>query len=212
MANYTQTSNHRDFDDVIDWSEGGSLPQGDFDPLWANPFFSAANNRIDISHTVDDGEGGLIEKLRRLYQTSDGGSTNFRGSFAPHAKLVSTVEGRDDGPLTLMFDTPVAGVGARISLSPSQSFTGILRVYESTKRDAVPVAEYTVSGTGGFTPTETAPFLGAISDQANIVCAEFDTAQDCDFGFVIDSLRLLTTPTTQHSRARSTRKTRRNGR
>lgn len=212
MSSYTQTSNPQDFDDFIDWSEGGSLPQGDFDPLWANPFFSTANNRIDISHTVDDGEGNLVEKLRRLDQTSDGGSTNFRGSFAPSAKLLSTVEGRDDGPLTVTFDTAVAGVGARISVSPTQSFTGVLRVYESTKRDAVPVAEYTISGTGGFTATETAPFLGIVSDQANIVCAEFDTVEDCDFGLIIDSLRLSTTPTSGRSRARSLKRGRRNGR
>lgn len=212
MSTYSKTSNPQDFDDIVDWSEGGTLPQGVVDPSWDNPFFSAANNRIDISHTVDDGEGNLVEKLRRLDQTSDGGSTNFRGSFAPGAKLLSTVEGREDGPLTLTFDTPVSGVGARISVSPTQNFTAILRIYESTKRDAVPVAEYNVGGTGGFTPTETAPFLGAISDQTNIVCAEFDTMQDCDFGFVIDDLRLLTTPTTQGSRARMTRKTRRSDR
>lgn len=210
MASCSQTSDPQDFDDAVDWSEGGSLPQGDFDPLWANPFFSAANNRIDISHTVDDGEGHLVEKVRRLDQTSDGGGTNFRGSFVPSAKLLSTVEGRDDGPLTITFNAAVAGVGARISVSPSQNFTGVLRVYESTKRDAVPVAEYTVSGTGGFTSTETAPFLGAISDQVNIVCAEFDTVEDCDFGLVIDSLHLLTAPTSRGSRTRSTRRSRRN--
>lgn len=194
MSNYSQTSNPERFDDEVDWSKGGSLPQRDLDPLSVNPFFSTKDNRIDISHTVDDGRGNLVEKLRRLDQTSDGGSTNFRGSFAPGAKLLSTVEGRDDGPLTITFSTPVAGVGARIAVGPTQSFTAVLRLYESTKRDAVPVAQYSINGTGGFTPTETAPFLGATSDEAKIVCAEFDTMQDCDFGFVIDNLRLLRNP------------------
>lgn len=188
---YKKTSDPTQFDDAVDWSERGRLPTGDFDPNRTNPFLSDKGTRVTVSHRVEEGDGHT-QLLRRINQSRDEGDTEFPGSFAPGARLLSTVEGLNDEPLMIEFSPPVAGVGARlVGGTDGQPFTGILRVYDSTKKNADPVGESRVDGITRFSPTETAPFLGVIGDESTIVRAEFDTAQDDQWGFVIDSLRLL---------------------
>lgn len=194
MPTYTNTitpQQFKKFDDTVDWSEQGQLPAGSMISPMENPFRSTKDKEVEAIHKIET-DGNVIYRLRRVDQSADG-QTGFRGNFPSGAKLISTVEGEDDGPLTLRFGTPVAGVGSQfMGGTLDKPFTAVLRVYERSAHGAVPTHTVEVQGVAG--PGETPLFIGVISDTAAIVRAEFDTKQDDPRGFAIDSLRLLTDP------------------
>lgn len=190
-TNTTTSQEFKKFDDTVDWSEQGQLPAGSMISPMENPFLSAKGNEVEATHKIET-DGNVIYRLRRVDQSADG-ETGFRGNFSPDAKLISTVEGEDDGPLTLRFGTPVAGVGSQfMGGTLAKPFTAVLRVYERSSNGALPAHTVEVQGVAG--PNETPLFIGVISDTAAIVRAEFDTKRDDPRGFAIDSLRLLTDP------------------
>ena len=97
----------------------------------------------------------------------------------------------EPGPITIFFDNPVQGIGANVQANVLTNQTYCVRM----KLFATGGAIVSFSGSGVMTHQGAgdAPFLGAISDAADIVRAEFHvslTGQAHDLDLAINQLEL----------------------
>jgi len=144
--------------DSIDWSQ---LPlDGQASPQTVT---SAGGNSVDVTSNAPDQSNGL-------YRFEE--NTNFIGNFALGEDGIGVSEGQAGETITLDFLTPVTGVGAQIQPDIYGNFTAELRLF-SAGNVLIGGGPFTVTGALFGTQDNSNPFLGAVSDSANITRAVF---------------------------------------
>lgn len=169
--------------------------------LGANDFFDWSQVRV-----LDGGGNAIAEpspqnvtsNLGRTANVSDGGSftglvegSDWFGNFTTGDHVLYSGDGNDPSTaataFTVSFSTAVRGLGLQITSAAFLDFDASIELFNG----AASLGLFTVSGTMTGSGDGSAPFLGALSDSANITRAVFTLTSNTDFGFGVN--RLLTT-------------------
>ncbi len=134
-------------DDFVSWS--------DFGPSFTSvPSGSQASSNLGNTVTVSMPSGDFF----RLEQ-----GNGWAGNFAPSAQLLWTRS--NPGPLSIVFDTPVAGAGAQIQLNIGENqvrtFTAFVEGFDSSNTS---LGSVSLAGVSNNLGNNSAIFLGAVSD------------------------------------------------
>jgi len=168
--------------------------------LGANDFFDWGQAR------VLDGGGNAIAQpspqnvtsnLGRTATVNDGGSftgfvegTDWFSNFTAGDRVLYSGDANDASAaataFTVNFNTAVRGLGLQITSAAFLDFDASLELFNG----AASLGLFTVSGVMTGSGDGSAPFLGALSDSANITRAVFTLTSNTDFGFGVN--RLLT--------------------
>ena len=181
-------------------AEATTIQVGSAALLGANDFFDWGQLR------VVDANGAAVEQpsprtvtsnLGRSATISDGGTftgavegTDWFGDFIAGQNVLFS--GDFDDPtaaanvITMNFATAVKGVGLQIQSASFLDFTASLEVFDG----ATSLGTFSVAGLTLGLGDGSAPFLGALTDSANITSAVFTLTSNTDFGFGVN--RLLT--------------------
>jgi hypothetical protein len=106
----------------------------------------------------------------------------WNGSFGPGEQLLWN---QGDGTITITFGSPVSAAGAQIQNDFFGDFIARITLNDGSS--------FTIGGTSAPTGADTNPFLGAISDSANIVSIAFSMPTNGP-SFAISSLLLIDGP------------------
>jgi hypothetical protein len=135
--------------------------------------------------TAVSSTGGLdatVTSTDFITRTDQGSSGNlWHGDFAPGEHLLFDQES-DDGILTIIFDSPVSSAGAQIQSNFQTAFVARITLNDGTSFD--------IPGVSGGNAGDTNPFLGAISDSANILSISFSVPTGGGAGFAISEIDL----------------------
>ncbi len=155
---------------------------------------------ISFPVTVKTHQGEPIQLLKPGTVSRMVQGDSWKGGFGKGDVLVATnIIG--DAPLTIKFGGPVVGVGAQIEGWQPGAFDAELRVYDDSDRL---LGSVKVSGVQ-HGPMEypqhegKAPFIGILSDHANIRKVEFDTVTyylffRLEHKFLVNRLDIVTAP------------------
>lgn len=120
--------------------------------------------------------GGLTFKLTHpadlIVQTQGSNVDQWNGDFVDGDKVLST--DTENGPIVLVFDQPVRGVGVNLQANvfTGESYGVLLKLFLAGGGSKSFVGQGVTRNLG----TGLAPFLGALSSNADIVRAEFHVA------------------------------------
>jgi PEP-CTERM motif len=168
--------------------------------LGANDFFDWGQVRaLDGSGNAiaQPSPATVISNLGRTASVSDGGSftglvegTDWFGNFTAGEAVLYSGDINDPSAavsvFTVNFNTAVRGVGLQITSAAFLDFDASLEVFGGSAS----LGLFTVSGLMTGFEDSTAPFLGALSDNADITRAVFTLTSNTDFG--LGANRLLT--------------------
>ena len=186
---------------IVGWASpvhATTIQVGSAGLLGANDFFDWGQLR------VLDGGGTAVEQpspqtvasnLGRSATVNDGGTftgavegTDWFGDFVAGQNVLYS--GDFDDPtaaanaITVNFATAVQGVGLQIQSAAFFDFSASLEVFHgATSLGVFSVAGLTLGAEDG-----SAPFLGALSDGADITSAVFTLTSNTDFGFGVNQL------------------------
>lgn len=170
-----------DGNDSVDWQVVG-------------PAFSRAPNPFSV--TSSSGLKLTVSKVSgpflRAEQTSASDGP-FSANFAPGDALIFTV-GRDtSGPATINFSTPVFAAGTQLESAGNGPFSATIEALDS---DGNSLGSFSVPGVAeyGGPGDNTAPFVGVLSDQANIASLKINGERQPGSGFAFNQLDLKTVP------------------
>ncbi|PZD75244.1 hypothetical protein C1752_00233 [Acaryochloris thomasi RCC1774] len=162
--------------DRLDWASLGPIdpPQ----PFRVLPFASTATSDNGLQVNIDippTGDPTITPPL--LFQTTAAGiATNFApDDFVLFTGLDPTQfpAPGNPGPLSLSFETPVRAVGAQIAVDDTPMFDAFISAFD---RDNNLLGNFSAPGTASLALDNSALFLGALSDTANISRLEFSSS------------------------------------
>ncbi len=110
-------------------------------------------------------------------------ATEWGGNFAPGAAVLST--NGQPGPMKIIFDAPVFGVGMQIQATYFGTFTGILTAYDAVVGGNV-LGTSTVAGFCNSNGDDSAVFMGLVSASAEIRRVEIQTANNRSAAFGVN--------------------------
>ena len=173
ITNRTQLASN----DFVDWRAVGPV----FSAV-ANPFFVMSSNGIGL--TVSKGFGSFSTSE----QTSapDGPfSANFRTGDA----LISTTR-ETYGEVTITFSSPVVGVGTQVESFENGVFDATIEALDSSGSS---LGSFSVQGLAryGGTGDNTAPFVGVVSQSANIASIKINGERALRVGFAFNRLDII---------------------
>lgn len=161
--------------DSVDWATLG--PSESTVP---NPFSATSTNGIGITGSIPSGD------LERRDQPNSWG-----GNFFPGDAVLWT--NYNSGPLSLVFSSPVRGVGAQISSDVYGSFTGTIEAFNASN---VSLGSFSLLGNSAPRNDGSAIFLGLLSNNAEISRVNFNVLINRpNSSFAINRLLLTTSPT-----------------
>lgn len=159
------------WDDWIEWSDYDALfpPPGS---ALASPDFAGSTSNLLLSFTLQNDAGGTSTLVR--YDEGDGWTGNF---LLGDALLATPLTGEGpEGPMSFLFDNPIAGFGSQIQADFNGTFTAQLLVTLSD----LTTQTFTVTGTATDAQDGSAPFLGVESDAQDIVGLTFSILSATD--------------------------------
>lgn len=173
--------------DQIDWSSLGFTP-----PLKVLPYsFSAASAAgLGLQVQIPPTAPPITPPL--AFPTAPpplGIPTNFAsGDFLLFTGLTPGVfpSPGNPGPLTILFNQPVAGAGAQIAVDDTTLFTAFISAYDSAN---TLLGTFSAPGTSSLALDNSAIFLGVSSDTANISKIVYSTSIP-DRGLAINTLSI----------------------
>lgn len=157
--------------DLLDWAQIGTDGSAA-----ANPASLLSNDGLAITVSQPTGNG-----QRR---TQSGPSGSWDGNFTPGDAVYWTGT-NNAGPVTIVFATPVRGVGGQIqplvggASNPYGAFTGTIQAFDAS--DTL-LGTFSASGTSSGAADGSALFLGIKSDTANIAKVTFDAPNTSSLG------------------------------
>lgn len=169
-----------DGDDSIDWQVVGPAFS-----LAPNPFSVTSSSGLKL--TVSKASGSFL----RAEQTSASDGP-FSANFAPGDALIFT--GRDTpGPVTIDFSSPVFAAGTQLESAGNGPFNATI---EALDNDGNSLGNFSVPGIAeyGGPGDNTAPFVGVLSNQANIASLRINGEREPGSGFAFNQLDLKTVP------------------
>jgi hypothetical protein len=158
--------------DFVDWNAA-------LGPLFTsvpNPSNFNSNNGLPMSVSMPG-----VQPFQRLDQNNGWG-----GNFAPGDALLFT--NFSAGPITITFSQPVTGAGAQIQQNQYGAFTATLQAFDSLGN---PIGNF--NGTSNGNADNSAIFVGALSDSANISSIVFSVPGNPS-GFAINRLDIVGVP------------------
>jgi hypothetical protein len=163
--------------EFIDWAVLG--PTG---TKVINSFLTSANGGLDITVSMPTGQ---------FFERHDQGST-WLGNFAPGDALIFTFA--STGPISLLFDTPIFGVGAQIQTPALGPFTGFITAFDTNNAT---LGSFSLNGSSTTTVQgggdNSAIFLGLRDTTASISRIEFGANQEgAPSNFAINRLDIVT--------------------
>lgn len=157
------------------------------------PAFSSAPNPFSV--TSSSGLTLTVSKASGEFLRADQTSASdgpFSANFAPGDALIFT--GRDaPGSVTIDFSSPVFAAGTQLESAGNGPFNAII---EALDNDGNSLGGFSVSGIAeyGGPGDNTAPFVGVLSDQANIASLRINSEREPGVGFAFNQLDLKTVP------------------
>lgn len=162
--------------DQLDWASLGPVvpPQ----PFKVLPFSFTATSAggLQVNVNVPPVVNPAITPPLLFQTTATGIPTNFAaGDFILFTGLLPNQfpAPGNPGPLTLSFETPVRGAGAQIAVDDTLIFSAFIAAFD---RDNNLLGTFSAPGTSSLTLDNSALFLGALSDTANISRIEFSAS------------------------------------
>jgi hypothetical protein len=168
-------------DGKINWGDKG--PEG---TTLSNPFTIAVPGVSGLEVKVSQSKGDF----QRLDQFSPG---SWPGNFTPGDKLLSTKTFNATGPVSLVFNSPVQGVGAQIQAFSTGAFTASIEAFNSSNAS---LGSFTLAGDSNAKADNSAIFIGILSNAVDISKVVFGVpvatanAQD----FLINGPRIQVAP------------------
>jgi hypothetical protein len=169
-------------DGKIDWGDKGP----EFTTV-SNHFTIAVHGVSGLEVTVSQVSGSFT----RLDQSSPG---SWPGNFTPGDKLLSTkTTVSATGPVSLVFNSPVQGVGAQIQAFSTGAFTASIEAFNSSNAS---LGSFTLAGDSNAKADNSAIFIGILSNAVDISKVVFGVpvatanAQD----FLINGPRIQVAP------------------
>jgi hypothetical protein len=126
---------------------------------------------------VVSGAGGTLERLDQ--------EAGWAGNFTQGDQLLWT--NLANGPITIIFNTPVSGAGAQIQADDYGDFTATLNVYGAGGL----LESYSLAGTSNGNNDGSAIFLGVLDGTADITEIQYSVSTGGD-DFAINELGLVT--------------------
>jgi hypothetical protein len=164
--------------DFIDWGQVRVLDTGGSAVAKASPLGVTSNQGLSAS--ISDGSAftGLVE------------GTDWFGNFNVGDNVLYTGDAIDPTAyataFTIEFATAVGGLGLQITPADYLDFGASLEVFNG----ATSLGLFTVTGANLGAGDGTAPFLGALTDGANITRAIFTLTSNADAGLGVNRLLL----------------------
>lgn len=94
-----------------------------------------------------------------------------------------------DSAITIDFTTPVFGVGTQIQRAFFGAFTGVIEAFD---RSGKSLGKFTVSGNSNNAGDNSVPFIGVLSETANISRITLYVPENGGYGFTINGLSIVT--------------------
>ncbi|ESA35252.1 pep-cterm exosortase interaction domain protein [Leptolyngbya sp. Heron Island J] len=164
--------------DSLDWSSLGRVFTGVPDPnVFLGDSFTATTESglgltVEIPATTNP---AILPPF--VFQTLSGGiETNFAdGDFILFTGLLPAPPPApgNPGPVTLIFDQPVAAVGSQIAVDDIFSFTGFISAFDI---DGNLLDTFSAPGSSSLALDNSAAFFGVASDEANIARVAFSSS------------------------------------
>ncbi len=148
-----------------------------------NPFEIAVTGVSGLKVTVSQSNG----PFQRRDQSSPG---SWPGNFAPGDKLLSTkAEVNATGPVSLVFNSPVQGVGTQIQAFSTGAFTASIEAFNSSNAS---LGSFTLAGDSNAKADNSAIFIGILSNALDISKVVFGvpTANAFPQDFLINGPRI----------------------
>lgn len=184
--------------DELNWASlGPVVPPQPFKVL--PPGFTAVSTGgLSVNVNVPPASNPGITPPLLFQTTATGIPTNFAaGDFVLFTGLLpgQFPAPGNPGPLTLTFDTPVAGVGTQIAVDDTLQFTALISAFD--RRNTL-LGTFSALGTSSLALDNSAVFLGVLSDTANISRLELSTLVP-DRAVGINTVSIATAPVPEPS-------------
>lgn len=165
--------------DSVDWGVVGPAFSG-----VANPFSITSSSGLGL--TVSKASGIFV----RAEQTS-GSDAAFSANFAPGDALISTT-GQTPGPVTIAFSSPVSGAGTQLESFGNGPFNATIEALDSVGNS---LGSFSVPGIASYggSGDNTAPFVGVLSNSANIASLRINGERAPGVGFAFNRLDIAST-------------------
>lgn len=170
---FTDSREDINSNDQIDWANLGPVEPPQPFKILPFDFTSSSEQGLNVNVNIPPaGDPAITPPL--VFQTNDPGiETNFApGDFILFTGLnpAQFPSPGNPGPLSLKFETPVSGAGAQIAVDDTPNFNASISAYD---RDNNLLGNFSAPGTSSLALDDSALFLGAVSDEANISRLEF---------------------------------------
>lgn len=174
--NFTNTRADIRGDDQLDWASLGPVVPPQPFKILPFEFTSSSEQGLNVDVNIPPtGDPSITPPL--IFQTNDPGiATNFApGDFILFTGLNPTQfpAPGNPGPLSLNFETPVSGAGAQIAVDDTPNFNASISAYD---RNNNLLGNFSAPGNSSLALDNSALFLGAVSDEANISRLEFSSS------------------------------------
>lgn len=155
------------------------------------PAFSDVPNPFLV--TSSSGLGLKVSKASGVFlaaeQTSDPDGP-FSANFAPGDALIYTRE--TPGPITISFSSPVLGAGTQLESGGNGAFNATIEALDSVGKS---LGKFSVPGIASYggSGDNTAPFVGVLSNSANIASLRINGQRAPGVGFAFNRLDIVST-------------------
>ena len=164
--------------DTLDWSSLGRVFTGAPDPsvFLGNSFTATTQSGLGLTVEIPPvANPGILPPF--VFQTTSGGiETNFAdGDFVLFSGLLPAAPPApgNPGPITLIFDQPVAAVGSQLAVDDIFNFTGFISAFDI---NGSLLNTFSAPGSSSLALDNSAAFFGVASDEANIASVAFSSS------------------------------------
>lgn len=155
--------------DIVDWETIGK----EFDFI-SSPLLVHSSNGVKLK----------LSSCGTFLRLNEG--SGIKGNFPSGDKLLFLEFA--DSAITIDFSTPVFGVGTQIQRAFFGAFTGVLEAFDSSGKSLGKFSVYANKNADD----DLAPFVGVLSQTANISRITLYVPENAGYGFTINGLHIVT--------------------
>ncbi|MBE9229169.1 hypothetical protein IQ264_27580 [Phormidium sp. LEGE 05292] len=154
--------------DIVDWGTIGK----EFDFI-SSPLLVHSPNGVQLK----------LSSFGTFLRLNEG--SGIKANFSSGDKLLFLEFA--DSAITIDFSTPVSGVGTQIQRAFFGAFTGVLEAFDSSGKSLGKFSVYTNNNAND----DAAPFIGVLSQTANISRITLYVPENGGYGFTINGLHIV---------------------
>ncbi len=162
--------------DQVNWATLGPVTPPLPFKILPNSIAATSQAGLNLTVTIPPATSPGITPLLLFQTTATGTPTNFAsGDFVLFTGLLpgQFPSPGNPGPITISFDTPVAGAGAQIAVDDTTQFIASIAAFDSSHQL---LGTFSVPGTSSLALDNSAIFLGVLSDTPNISQVVFSSS------------------------------------